>query len=832
MPPYFKKFIEEDFLYILLISSIVIAVFSPLLFGGKMFYDEEQIGFYYPQSYFFQKELKTDSPILWNSSYYGGVSVDFDQFVSTHYPINRFLFTNFDFFDAHHLSIVFAVLVMSLFSYWLGRTAGFLPGSSVFLACGYLLAVTFGWLDIGTLAAHAFLIYPVLALAILKIEQGRSFLLYSVIGGLGLAAGFLAGFMQIIFYIYSIIFLFALYLDWRREAVFGWNRFLCTRGLAMMSLIAILLGWPQILPSVFLIKSTIRSASYAAQHAYFPGFDEFITFILPDYIQIPFFGGGSAGMYIGALGFFSALFGVLHFREKLSKFFLGAYLIVLGLAFHLPIFSWLNEHIPPFSNFGGQFRWMVAGTLPIAFLGASGFDSLVRRGISSDNNRFIKILGYFIGLFIIGLSIFNLALKILLENDQIKEGFINLYFNWRVMNFPISHYMNVLDVALRRMSETISFGDWRFSVPLLSILIAYFLIKNFLKKEISEKKFYISGVAFTILNTLFIFFAQYENALVDQKFINDMPVIAKEISARESDPNSYRLASFLVGDAFFWDVSSKRKLSPEEITRTSLEFLTNNSNIFYDIQRIDGMEPYRTLRHNQLINTVLFPPDQRIFDESIFNGGDMKLDQLHNDSALKKVSLGDKVDDFLNHLPMLSMLNVKYVNSLIPIFDHRLNLLYSGKLFDFPVSVYLYENKDVLPRIYFADNVSFISGSDEEVLSNLIKIKDFRKNSIIECDGCDAQSSDAGGDIEIKSYLNGFIDLRVGLRSGGWLIFGESFMPGWVGILDGKEVPIYRANHIFQAIYVPAGIHSVIFEYKDITSLKWGELMNWLREKI
>lgn len=829
MPKYLEG-IKSELPYIFLIFAITAVIFSPLLIGDKMFYDEEQIGFYYPQSYFFQQELRKDSSLLWNNAYYGGVSVDFDQFVSTHYPINRFLFSYFDFFDAHHLSIVFAVLVMSLFSYWLGRAAGFLPGSSVVLACGYLLAVTFGWLDIGTLAAHAFLIYPVLALAILKIEQGKSFWSYSMIGGLGLAAGFLAGFMQIIFYIYSIIFLFALYLDWQKHDAVSWReRSRCLRGVITMSIIGIALGWPQILPSVFLIENTIRSASYAAQHAYFPGFDELITFFLPDYIQIPFFGGGSAGMYVGALSFFSALFGILYFRDKLSKFFLGAYLIVLGFAFHVPIFSWLNEHIPPFSNFGGQFRWMVAGTLPIAFLGASGFDNLVRRGLLIESRKIIRWLGYLIGAFVLGLISINLAAKVLSNNFYLKEKIINLYFSARVMNFSQSHYIDVLDLALKNIAENFSLLDWRFAIPVLTVVLAYLFLSALFAGKINKESFYKWGIAFVVFNTLFVFFAQYKNALVDQAMIYEIPGIAREILKREADPNAYRIAGFLIGDAFFWEVGSKRELSPEESTRASLELLINNSNIFYGIQRIDGMEPYRTLRHNQLLNTIIFPPDRKIFDDRILFSGNTKLDQLHNNSAFKNVSLEEKVTDFKKRLPLLSMMNMKYVYSLIPISDDRLNLVYSKKIADFPITVYLYENKSVSPRLYFPSGVRFISGSDEEVLSELIRVDNFEQNTFIECKNCYDLALGAVGASRVKSYQNGFIDLETESLEGGWLVFDESFMPGWTATIDGGAVLIYRANYIFQAIYVPKGNHSVTFEYKNIASVKWKELRDRLK---
>jgi uncharacterized membrane protein YfhO len=33
-------------------------------------------------------------------------------------------------------------------------------------------------------------------------------------------------------------------------------------------------------------------------------------------------------------------------------------------------------------------------------------------------------------------------------------------------------------------------------------------------------------------------------------------------------------------------------------------------------------------------------------------------------------------------------------------------------------------------------------------------------------------------------------------------------------VVDGQETPIYRANYLFRAVYVPAGQHSVDFVYR------------------
>ena len=46
------------------------------------------------------------------------------------------------------------------------------------------------------------------------------------------------------------------------------------------------------------------------------------------------------------------------------------------------------------------------------------------------------------------------------------------------------------------------------------------------------------------------------------------------------------------------------------------------------------------------------------------------------------------------------------------------------------------------------------------------------------------------------------------------LVFGETFIPGWEATLDGAPTEIWRANAHYQAVWVPAGAHEVVFRYR------------------
>jgi hypothetical protein len=55
---------------------------------------------------------------------------------------------------------------------------------------------------------------------------------------------------------------------------------------------------------------------------------------------------------------------------------------------------------------------------------------------------------------------------------------------------------------------------------------------------------------------------------------------------------------------------------------------------------------------------------------------------------------------------------------------------------------------------------------------------------------------------------------EVGMDRPGWVVFSEIMYPGWKGFLDKSPVDLLTANHVFRALWMPAGRHEVLFRYE------------------
>ena len=70
---------------------------------------------------------------------------------------------------------------------------------------------------------------------------------------------------------------------------------------------------------------------------------------------------------------------------------------------------------------------------------------------------------------------------------------------------------------------------------------------------------------------------------------------------------------------------------------------------------------------------------------------------------------------------------------------------------------------------------------------------------------------------QVTTYTNNQLQAHVDVTAepGAWLVYADSYHPGWKATVDGKSVMVYRANLDFKAVYVPSGQHKVRFVFFD-----------------
>ena len=73
---------------------------------------------------------------------------------------------------------------------------------------------------------------------------------------------------------------------------------------------------------------------------------------------------------------------------------------------------------------------------------------------------------------------------------------------------------------------------------------------------------------------------------------------------------------------------------------------------------------------------------------------------------------------------------------------------------------------------------------------------------------------DSTATIVLENYRPNRLTYKSNAATDQLAVFSEIYyQPGWKATIDGKEVPHFRADWILRALRVPAGEHTIVFEF-------------------
>ena len=159
------------------------------------------------------------------------------------------------------------------------------------------------------------------------------------------------------------------------------------------------------------------------------------------------------------------------------------------------------------------------------------------------------------------------------------------------------------------------------------------------------------------------------------------------------------------------------------------------------------------------------------------------------------------------HVPLLPLLGARYVLSLTDLPQQ-----YLVKVFE-EGETRVYEDSRAVPRAYIVER-PIISFGKEETMNTLYKLKDFRREAVVEGD-VSILSVPMKGDesVFLTRYESNRLEIDTSLSVPRLLVVANAYDPGWRASIDGKTTSVYRTNYAFQGIVVPAGTHNIVFSY-------------------
>jgi hypothetical protein len=142
----------------------------------------------------------------------------------------------------------------------------------------------------------------------------------------------------------------------------------------------------------------------------------------------------------------------------------------------------------------------------------------------------------------------------------------------------------------------------------------------------------------------------------------------------------------------------------------------------------------------------------------------------------------------------------------------------------------LYENTTPMPSAWLVADAQVVS-SEVEAL-NAIKNPNFDPRERVVLEGRETKTTrkvsrqDAGAPRTVGASVNAPRAVRpnvnelivdVDAAQDSYLVFNETWYPGWRASVDGKTVPLLHGDYLFRCVQVPQGKHLIEFKYEPIS---------------
>ncbi|MDR8394063.1 YfhO family protein [Aliifodinibius sp. S!AR15-10] len=780
---------KKHLLALFIILVLPFMLFDEASFGGKQFMGDDTIQWRAgAESIFDYREANDGEEALWATNMFSGMpayTVSVQKTVPHLDNLVRNLFESI--YPVAHFWILLAGVYVLLF------LMGMRPLTSLI---GAICIGFTTYLPIILGAGHnskfiAFVFIPWMFVGYWLLTRSDKKLLSFALFAIALTLEFRAGHPQVTYYFFYLLGFWWLFDTWQayqRNEISSWLR---TTGLIVFAGILGFAGnaqqyWRLLEYSPYSIRGGSSLAEgggglgldYAFRWS--QGVGELLTLIIPG-----IFGGGSGEAYwgpkpgtsgphyLGAIAFIFALVGLLRSKQKIKYMFFGVGTLTLlfSLGHHFDSFNRIFfNYVPYFNKFRTPEMWLIVTVFCYTIVAVFGLEYLFE--LAKEKSKKLEPLFIPFGV-ALGLGlIFALGSNALLSFE--KPGERQQYAQQVAQNNnvqPSSPQVqqavdNFMNTQLKPQRKEMAKNDSiRFFII---VLLVSGLVFAFVQQKL--------GAGFFLLGLVVI--ASYDYISVGDRYTNEDRMVSEMV-----DP--------------------ERVIQQQ--AREIDKFLQSN------VESGDGW-PYRVfpLTDNPFNNAV-----PSYFYPSIGGYSGAKLSYYQ-----------DLIDNLLFtgqgslNMPILNMLNVKYITYPQQLPFENLTQVYSGN------DGYVFENQSVLPKAFYVDSVRTVS-SPSEAIEALQQAFDPTNTAIVEGYPSVDIQADTAASLQITHYDARNIEMTTNRSTPGYLVLSEIYYPkGWELTIDGEPAEIYKTNYVLRGMNVPAGKHTLRMEFNPVSYI-WGGRIAW-----
>jgi len=484
--------------------------------------------------------------------------------------------------------------------------------------------------------------------------------------------------------------------------------------------------------------------------------------------------GTSGPHYFGAIAFLLFLIGIIRSSRTIKYVFLGAGVLTLTFSwgYHFTLNEVWFRYIPGFDKFRTPEMWLIATIFCFSVLAVFGLESILKlrnegfAGLKKVITPIAVAAGFGV-IFLIG-SNFILSFESGRERQQLAQQFsaqLNFSPDHQIVHQNVSQVINS-----ERKPERIQLAQKDALRYLILVGIASLMIFFYFRSKISSEHLILSLMLFAAADML----------TAGTRYINDNALADQDLDLTEII---------------------------ESLASPADKFIRDN-------HKSPDNYPYRSL-----------PLSDHPFENAIPS---YFYPTLGGYSGAKLSLIQDVIDEGLFtgpqgiNMAVLDMMNVKYISARNRLPLQNFREVYSGN------DYYVYENENVLPKAWFAEEVIQVDGPLEAFRKILAEQGfDPRVTAVTETNSDIKAEADPDAEIEVVSYSARNMVFNTRRSHPGFMVLSEIwYPPGWTAKLNGEEIPIYKTNYLLRGFEIPPGESVLELSFNPASHL-WGTRISW-----
>ena len=229
----------------------------------------------------------------------------------------------------------------------------------------------------------------------------------------------------------------------------------------------------------------------------------------------------------------------------------------------------------------------------------------------------------------------------------------------------------------------------------------------------------------------------------------------------------------------------QKNLGEFRFMTTDSRILPPNFSVIYRLQSVDGYDPLYSLRYGEFIAA-----------------SERGRPDISAPFGFNRIITPQKYES-----KIIDLLGVKYVLSLSDLNSPKLKKVFQE------VETRVYENIDVLPRVFFVSKIVHALDSEEAIRRMFEDSFNPSHMAVVENADKKLQKVEPAtiGKANIVSYSNNKVIIETENSETGFLVLTDSFYPIWKVKIDSRRENIYRADYNFRGVIVPGGKHKIEF---------------------